>query len=99
VPKYFFHIRWEDTLYVDHDGTELADVPTAMARAGRDAMMISRWKPSGAPARQWIEIGDAIGATLAIVQRGEKPIHSPPIQLRREIIMPLSSADVAGALH
>ncbi len=99
MPHYFFHIRWEDTLYVDRDGTELADVPAAVLRAGRDAMMISRWKPSSAPARQWIEIGDAIGATLAIVQRGEKPIHMRPTHLRREIVVPLGNWDFACALH
>jgi hypothetical protein len=99
VPKYFFHIRWEDTLYVDRDGTELADVPTAVRRADDDALMISRWKPSSATARQWIEIGNAIGATLVIVQRGQNPIHSPPPHLRREIAVPLGNADIACTLH
>ena len=75
MPKYFFHIRWQNTLYVDPDGVNLADLSVAVDRANLDAVMVSRWITAGARNHQWIELASIGGFTLAIVQRDREPVH------------------------
>lgn len=75
MPKYFFHIRWQNTLYVDPDGVNLADLSAAVDRANLDAVMVSRWTTAGARNHHWIEIASIAGVTLAIVQLDREPVH------------------------
>lgn len=77
VPRYYFHLRQNDTLVSDDDGQELADLQAARIAAGDIADdVLNEYTFSGVtddPGLQ-IEVFDELGQTVVIVpiERGAK---------------------------
>ena len=66
MPRYFFHVRENDTVFEDKHGLVFDDISAACAWAVQDARMLVAQGAVGQPlAEHWIEIGDEKGDTVA----------------------------------
>ena len=68
MPTFYFHVRRGDHLYLDPDGTELADLDAARDHAAFEVRKLGRQSPDVAPAELLIEIGDVRGNILDTVR-------------------------------
>ena len=66
MPKFYFHVRQDRTVFEDRRGGEFADLPAAWAWAISDVRsMIEEGLLDGPIEEHWVEICDSTGGTIA----------------------------------
>ena len=68
MPRYFFHVRQKNAVFADRQGAVFSDTMEALAWAAQDAYALTaQGTLTGRLADHWIEIGDELGATVAVL--------------------------------
>ena len=67
---YFFHVRRDHVIYLDHQGVELLDLKSAWDHALADAALLLRPDPGAPDGERWIEIDDARGHIISTAPVG-----------------------------
>jgi len=67
---FYFHVRWGDVIYLDHEGVALLDLRAAWDHAREDARELFRLSRDDVTTERWIEIDDGRGHLVATAPAG-----------------------------